>query len=240
MSSEHDERLHSELTLLKAMYPDQIAYDQHASELKYTTVHDSFTLRVPERYLEDELPEVLAAIVNRTDAREHLRHDINTLPVGEEVLDSIVIAFENAVEGLKLLAAREARQRAEKDGSSVPKNSGDCPSTAQATVVVWLHHLLNTNKRKQALSPPSSEVSGVTKPGYPGVLIYSGPSDAVHEHVNELKSLNWQAFQVRLESDEEWTFVHGKGVKEVEAMKDIVTEIGEGGKEAFLDAMRMR
>jgi len=106
-------------------------------------------------------------------------------------------------------------------------------------VIIWLHHLLNTNKRKQALSPPAG-VSGVTKPGYPGVLIYAGPYDLVHEHVNELKGLNWQAFQVRLEDDEAWIFAHGSGVREMEAMKDVVAAIGDQRKDLFMEAMRMK
>lgn len=80
----------------------------------------------------------------------------------------------------------------------------------------------------------------MTKPGYPGVLVYSGLANAVHEHVDALKHLNWQAFQVRYESEEEWTFAHGAGVKEVEAMKDAVAEIGLERKERFMDAMRMK
>ena len=107
-------------------------------------------------------------------------------------------------------------------------------------LIVWLHHLLNTNKRKQALSPSLPGVSGITKPGYPGVLIYSGSSEAVHEHVDALKQLNWQAFQVRYESDEAWTFTHGEGIKEVEAMKDVVAEVGSSNKDHFMEAMRMK
>jgi hypothetical protein len=105
---------------------------------------------------------------------------------------------------------------------------------------VWLHHLLNTNKRKQALSPPSPEVSGATKPGYPGVLLYSGPAEAVSEHVNELRQLNWQAYSVRLKSDEAWTFKHGTGVQEFETMKEVVADIEEDKKQLFMEAMRMK
>ena len=36
MSSDQDERLANELSLLEAMYLDQIIFDQHIRELKYT------------------------------------------------------------------------------------------------------------------------------------------------------------------------------------------------------------
>jgi hypothetical protein len=116
------------------------------------------------------------------------------------------------------------------------------------TVIVWLHHLLNTNKRKLALSPPPSAtpVSGCTKPGYPGILIYSGPASAVLEHINTLKAQNWQAFQVRYEEEELWTFSHGHGVKEMESMSDIVKSVGiedhvgKKQKEEFLKAVGIK
>ena len=62
----------------------------------------------------------------------------------------------------------------------------------------------------------------------------------VNEHVNELKQLNWQAFQVRFQANEEWIFSHGKGVREVEAMKEVVAEVGDANKEQFMEAMRMK
>jgi hypothetical protein len=231
MSSEREERLENELNLLRAIYPELIQHDSHAAEVKYESEASSFTLRLPSGYLEDELPIVLSASIGKLDAREPLRRKVKALNPGEEVLDSIVTAFNDLAEDL--LRGIEADS-----GSLQPDSSEEEPRNA--TVIVWLHHLLNTNKRKQALSPSSPAVCGVTKPGYPGVLVYSGPSEAVRVHVNELKALNWQAFQVRLEADEEWQFAHGSGVKEVESMKEIVAEVGEAKKDAFLEAMRMK
>ncbi|KAL2429953.1 hypothetical protein ABEF95_013460 [Exophiala dermatitidis] len=88
------------------------------------------------------------------------------------------------------------------------------------TVIIWLHHLLALSKRKLAVTPSttahthtttgtlsssssSSGISGLTKPGYPGIMIFSGPRDLVDAHVAQLKGLNWQAFQVRYDSDED-------------------------------------
>jgi hypothetical protein len=75
---------------------------------------------------------------------------------------------------------------------------------AKQTTIVWLHHLLNTNKRKLALSPTDHAVSGISKPGYSGVLIFSGPASGVKGHVNVLKQQNWTAFQIMYEDESEW------------------------------------
>jgi hypothetical protein len=150
---------------------------------------------------------------------------------GEEVLDATIMIFDELVAHHELEASS--------DGYGRPVPATDSPEDGDATVIVWLHHLLNTNKRKMALSPAAS-VSGVTKPGYPGVLVYSGPANAVREHVNELKGQNWAAFQVRMEADEAWSFVHGTGVKEVESMGDLVAEVGKARKEEFMQVMKIK
>ena len=232
MPEEHDERLESEFSLLEAMYPHQVKYNPKARELKYNVDRGSFRIRLPAGYLTDELPEVISANIGREDGREILKETIAKCGVGEEVLDSIVSSFN------ELLDSHHATEQP--DDRDNGKKLGLGAETAKATVIVWLHHLLNTNKRKQALSPPSLEVSGLTKPGYPGVLVYSGSANGVHEHVNDLRQLNWQAFSIRLESDEEWMFQHGKGVKEFESMKDVVADISDDMKELFMEAMRMK
>ena len=231
MSNEEDECLHAELSLLETMYPDQVVFDEKAREVKYSSDKGSFHLRLPNGYLVDELPEVLAASFGRRDLREQLKHSVRGCDSGVEVLDAIISSFN------EILELCLAPPSGEDHGEPKPVSHED---SSKVTIVVWLHHLLNTNKRKQALSPPSPGVSGVTKPGYPGVLIYSGPASAVHEHVNELKQLSWQAFQVRLEQDKEWLFTHGKGIKEVETMKEIVAEVGEEKRELFMEAMRIK
>ncbi|KAF2772526.1 hypothetical protein EJ03DRAFT_324529 [Teratosphaeria nubilosa] len=231
MNEAQNERLSAEIALLESMYPEQIYYNEQARELTYRSANDSFHLRLPDGYPETALPSVLSASQAKTDIREQLRQHIAKLDLGEEVLDAIVLAFEE-------LAERTAN--ASDDATHPPDKKDPVKEDKSTTIIIWLHHLLNTNKRKQALSPPSPGISGITKPGYPGVLIYSGPSKAVHEHVNELKGLNWAAFQVRLEEDELWTFSHGSGVREVETMKDVVAEVGEGRKGPFMEAMRMK
>lgn len=229
MSPEQDERLKSELSLLESMYPTQLTYDEKANELAFTSDSGSFSLRLLDGYLVNELPIVLAASAGRADIRDELKACVSGCTMGDEILDFVISAF------IELAESHDAGVEAK----GITGNEIEGFEKSKATVIVWLHHMLNTNKRKQALSPPSHAVSGITKPGYPGVLIYSGPAEAVHEHVHDLKQLNWQAFQIRLESDEEWIFDHGSGVKEFESMKDIVGDIGDR-KAAFMEAMRMK
>ncbi|TKA77768.1 hypothetical protein B0A55_04687 [Friedmanniomyces simplex] len=225
------ERISTELSLLETMYPGQVQYVANARELRYTSTGGTLVLRLPNGYLNQsaDVPEVLSASAGKQDLREPLKQRIAACPTGEEVLDSVISGFDELAEGVA------DRAQAESDSASQGGKTAD----SKATVIVWLHHLLNTNKRKLALSPSLPGVSGVTKPGYPGVLLYSGPATAVHEHVNELKQQNWQAFQIRLEDDEEWLLSHGTGVVEVEAMKEVVAEVGKARKDVFLEAMRM-
>ncbi|KAF2862972.1 hypothetical protein K470DRAFT_211758 [Piedraia hortae CBS 480.64] len=221
------QRIKLEIDLLESMYPDQIQFDPKAGEVGWRDDQGaSLHLRLPESYPEHALPIVLSASINKTDVRELLRQRMVELQPGEEVLDSIVSAFQDL----------EVPDRTQEVSS---KECDDGEDGESCTVVVWLHHLLNTNKRKQCLWAPET-VSGLTKPGYPGVLVFSGPQRLVHAHVSELKQLNWQAFQVRLESSDEWTFSHSPGVKEVETMKEAVAALGPKHKQEFMEAMRMK
>ncbi|KAK6433039.1 hypothetical protein LTR95_010783 [Oleoguttula sp. CCFEE 5521] len=224
-STSIDERLSDELSLINTIWgPSE-------RELEFTDGSSNFAIRLPDEYLTSALPTVIKASAEKQDLRQALSEKVREMSVGEEVLDQIFESFFALVETSKaasqLLGAKPVA--AMKPGEDLRK----------ATVIIWLHHLLNTNKRKLALSPAGS-VSGMTKPGYPGVLIYSGPSDAVHEHVNELKAQNWAAFQVRLDSAEEWRFEHAKGVIEVENLGDVVKGVGVKRKDEFMEAMRMK
>ncbi|USP82817.1 hypothetical protein yc1106_10091 [Curvularia clavata] len=214
-------RLETELELLQAMYPDQTHYNPNSRELKFANDdHSSFLLRLPDTYPESAFPDIIAATdAAKNDLRVQLRRAVRDLNLadGEEALDAIVAAFKQLAE-----SAPGHSDSTEQNSSSTSDTNH--LSHIPKTVIVWLHHLLNTNKRKLALSPPPSTppVSGLTRPGYPGVLIYSGPSPAVTEHINLLKAQNWQAFQVRYEEEELWHFAHGTGVKEMESISDVV------------------
>ncbi|EME42353.1 hypothetical protein DOTSEDRAFT_64185 [Dothistroma septosporum NZE10] len=230
MASDEEERLAIEIELLESMYPDQLNYSKKGRELSYAIDGAGLRLRLPDNYLQDGLPEVVSSSIGKQDVRDQIKNTVAICAVGEEVLDSIIANFNDVAEAFA----------SESNVSDTPTTAaGNTSENTKATIIVWLHHLLNTNKRKQCLASPTG-ISGVTKPGYPGVLIYSGPAKLVRDHVNELKALNWAAFQVRLESEDGWSFQHGVGVIEVEAMKDVVAEVGEARKEVFLEAMKMK
>jgi hypothetical protein len=220
MAEHQPSRLDNEIELLTAIYPDQATYSSKGRELKFTQEYATLQLRIPDTYPEYGLPDVLGATdTARNDIRDQTKLAISALnlPDGEEALDAIISVFQQVVserlETSSVVAAKSVK-------STMPTNGGQKQnSNAMKTVIIWLHHLLNTNKRKLCLSPA---FAGITKPGYPGVLIYSGPAAAVDAHVSELKAQSWAAFQVRFEEEVEWRFAHGNSVKEVESMADVV------------------
>ena len=236
------ERLSTELDLLSSMYPGAVQFDTQARELSFSRhagSGDKLVLRLPERYPDFETAEVILARDGRgTDLRKAVQDIVTETskcssllpnePYGE-CLDAIVGQFVELVEvGVDVDDDRQVASGDAEDRESVK------------TVVIWLHHLLATSKRKLAIHPTSGHkgIAGVTKPGYPGVMIFSGPQAAVNEHVSDLKSLNWQAFSVRYEADEEWKL--DKGIKEVETMAEVVQCVEEGHREVFLKAVGMK
>jgi hypothetical protein len=220
MSEQEPSRLEMEIELLEAMYPEQATYVSKARELKFTQGAALLQLRLPEAYPESGLPDVIAANdALKTDMRANTIAAVTELGLveGEEALDAVIAAFQQVLETSNIAQHTPPDQQSKIAGKE----------DRSRTVIIWLHHLLALTKRKLALSPTT--ISGITKPGYPGIMIFSGPSYAVMEHVNTLKAQNWQAFQVRYEEEELWDFAHGKGVKEAETMADVVKsfELGE-------------
>jgi hypothetical protein len=240
MASDAEERLDNELALVLAMYPDQVTWDAHSREATFRLPNASLKLRLQDDYLTTGRPVIVSASVGKDDISDQVRERImEEFKPGEEILDSTIMIFDELAAHHELEASSQSPEPLSGSSSATSYGSESSGGGGDATIVVWLHHLLNTNKRKLALSPDPS-VSGITKPGYPGVLVYSGPAKAVREHVNDLKGQNWAAFQVRLEVDEAWEFSHGSGVREVEAMGDVVTAVGEARKADFMQAMKIK
>lgn len=228
------DRLQDELSLLQTMYPDSVSYNPISTELcfKPDPNHKAvLQLRLPEGYPETGRPLVLQACDGaKTDIGRHVSRSIESMVEGQEMLDAVVQAFLDCVE----------EQRGLIDDVLIEQHA-----PRSKTVAIWLHHLLATSKRKLALHPSSfaGEVAGVTKPGYPGVMLFTGLAEAVEEHVAELKTLKWQAFQVRYEAEEEWKIgVQEKAtsVVEVETMAEVVQMVEEGKREMFLQAMGVK
>jgi len=235
------ERQEAELALLTAMYPDSLEWNEKRQELTYRNEEGGvLTLRLPRDYPGKSTPELVTATgKDKTDLRDLARSRMVAMenPPDEEALDAIIQAFDELV--------KQRSQISQKVGLSVDQLSAKKTSKPTCkTVVVWLHHLLNTNKRKLALNPSvnSGAVKGITKPGYPGVLVYSGTTDAVEAHVAELKNQRWAAFQVRFDepSESPWDFATA-GILEVESMSEVTKNIvGEINKQAFLKAIGVK
>jgi hypothetical protein len=234
MDNDNTTRIENEFALLEAMYPDEVMYTARSKEFRYRHKDSALLLRLPDCYPETEQPQIISATDSKkVDLRDKLKQAFASLPVGEEALDAIINAFQEAV------AISEIEDTPEAGRQTHPSPAFYQDDAKKRTIIIWLHHLLNSNKRKLALSPSDNQVSGISKPGYPGVLIFSGPAAGVQEQVNTLKQQNWAAFQVRYEEGTEWRFEHGAGVKEVESMGEVAKDVGDR-KEDFLEAMRMR
>ncbi|KAI1431285.1 hypothetical protein GGR50DRAFT_88823 [Xylaria sp. CBS 124048] len=255
MATEATERFKVELDLLLAMYPESLTFSPQSRELRYSYCSDQtasgalLLLRLPDTYPVNGFPEVISATgYGKEDLRSATKAAFTTVdvPPGEEVLDALLLAFEDLV-----LSHAHSCQSADIPAQS-RSETGDRKTPASRTVIIWLHHLLNTNKRKLALNPScsSGRVSGVTKPGYPGVLIFSGESSAVESHVTELRTQRWQAFQVRYDTDDRhdggiasniWQFRHGAGIREVESMSDVAQSIVDAQlREIFLGSIGVK
>lgn len=240
------EQRNAEISLLLAMYPDQISWTDTSQELKYVSGGSTtLVLRLTPTYPEDH-PEL---ILVRGPAKEDLREDFKNIllqreiPVGEEICDAIIQAFEDHLASKLSRAELDTRPLAEESG--VPSSLRTCK-----VVVCWLHHLLATSKRKLALNPSvdASSIRGLTKPGYPGILIFAGPVVSVDAHVSELKAQRWQAFQVRLEEEFQnedsntlWRFKHGEDIIEFESMAEVVEDLENGAEQQkFLAAVGIK
>ncbi|KAF2131828.1 hypothetical protein P153DRAFT_272006, partial [Dothidotthia symphoricarpi CBS 119687] len=227
-------RLTTELSLLTTIYPSQIHHNPQTNDLKYTQGPATLHLRLPSTY-PTTLPDLITATsLLKTDIRALVTQQFHAVRLsivpGEEALDILITAFRD------VLARAESTADGEKEIEIEAPTQGNAESK---TVIIWLHHLLNTNKRKLALGAPSP-ISGLAKPGYPGVILYTGPVGAVDEHVGLLRRQNWQAFQVRYEEGEVWEMGGGGGVREVESMSEAVRVVGEGRKEEFLRAVGIK
>ncbi|KAF2643045.1 hypothetical protein P280DRAFT_395185 [Massarina eburnea CBS 473.64] len=239
MEQQDGSRLTLELELLKAIYPDQVAWNGRSRELKFTDGSALLQLRLPESYPDAGFPDVISGRdAAKNDLRDQTKAAVQAamLADGEEALDAVIACFLDVVE---TNSSDSAADTSEASGVHASRPE------ASKTVIIWLHHLLALTKRKLALSPPL--LSGVTKPGYPGIMIFSGPASAIAEHVNRLKAENWQAFQVRYEGDELWIFAHGVGICEVETMAEVVKAVEAGApgreqkqKQEFLQAVGIK
>jgi len=154
------------------------------------------------------------------------------------------------------LANIELQTQDETDKSIIP-TTHEHTSIHVKFAIIWSHHLLATSKRKDIIEW-SDELGlwGISKPGYPGVIIVEGLEEYVDQFLKRIKSLNWQALSVRHEevrqfhcAEGEWT-QHAQlkrtgekiGVVEVEHISEItkMVEGVDGLSETILSALRIQ
>lgn len=235
MAASNAERRETEIALLEAMYPEIVTWHTSRAEISYRTDDSSLLLRLPDEYPAESRPIVLSASFDtKKDSRDDLTYTIDQLsvPAGQECLDAIIQAFE------------ELRNGEEIKETPSDENIGQETAPRYRTCIIWLHHLLNTNKRKLAITPAtgSTGIAGCTKPGYPGVLIYSGKASIVDPHVAILRDQRWQAFQIRHdeESSRPWSFT-SLSIVEVSSMAEVVDCISDPEqKQVFLKAIGIK
>ena len=120
----------------------------------------------------------------------------------------------------------------------LPASISSVPQGPTVVVLIWFHHLLSTTKRKAIKS--LELLRSISKPGYPGILVLQGPKTAIDEAITELKSMRWQAIQVRGEIECENSLLQ-HGIHEVEKVAEVVGKLEEIGLGDWcLSALKMK
>lgn len=149
----------------------------------------SFTLHAATLERDDQAR--LAAEVERE--KEENERDIATLPVF-----TLFTSIKEWIGNNPLKSTITPPEKGDRRPSSLPSTG---PIKLKCTLI-WSHHLLATSKRKDIVSW-SSELNlyGISKPGYPGVIVIEGSEENVDEFVWRIKQLQWKALQIRCEQD---------------------------------------
>jgi hypothetical protein len=224
------------------MYPDTLFFDAKAREMSFSVdqqSNDKLVLRLGPSYPTRGAPEIISARnATGTDLRQQMKKLVHEAcaSTGDpdnpgEVLDAVILEY---------MGIAGPGETDDHEGVVSPAKPASEQQDTPKTVIIWLHHLLATGKRKLAIHPSLSagKIRGLTKPGYPGVLVFSGGKSAVDDHVLELKNQNWQAFAVRYEEDEVWNFP--EGIREVETMAEAVQCVEESRRELFLKVIGVK
>jgi hypothetical protein len=145
-----------------------------------------------------------------------------------------------------------AKQQAEKNiFEADQQKSAESIAPMLGRRLVYSHHIINPNKRKQ-IKEWASELGlgGYTKIGWPGIIVIEGPEDGCQEYVSRLQHLRWQYLSVRGEQQEE-----GAAGSSIDAMRalplsmemlgeDKMSELAQrcrdaGLEELFLTALKI-
>ncbi|KAK5634693.1 hypothetical protein RRF57_010406 [Xylaria bambusicola] len=140
------------------MYPDSLCFSPKGRELKYSHCNDEsstkspavLTLRLPDTYPLAGFPEIVSATGHHKEDLWPATQAVfssTEAPLGEEVLDVLLLAFRD------LVSSREGPDQNVTVQATRETESQRTSALVNRTVIIWLHHLLNTNKYKLALIP---------------------------------------------------------------------------------------
>jgi hypothetical protein len=127
---------------------------------------------------------------------------------------------------------------------AAPPEISSAKAQSISRTLLRTHHLLSTQKRKSILNWCSElQLWGISKVGYPGVIIVEGRKNDVDEFERRIKSLNWLALNTRWQEDGEEAKlgpvvckrVYSSRLKVIEV--ENVSEVGELMREAGLEEM---
>jgi len=119
----------------------------------------------------------------------------------QECLAEIVQLVVERGADLPQLLQRElhAQGHAPLDGSQGTDEPGATISCGRR--VIWFHHIKSLQKRKTILAlAHEARLHGVSKPGFPGILLLEGCDALLDGVVGEIRSLRWQAMDLRYEA----------------------------------------
>lgn len=193
-AAENRERQQNEVALLESMYPDELHIikqpknldEDFELEVRLDQAHSMSFVLSPQIYPASSGPQVFLSfgpdIPNdaRKRLRACLRDIVDNQDPGIECVDLIIGDFRQA------LSDMSATDNSTQTANQQPK--AETSQTQGLRVVLWMHHLLATSKRR-AIVQLSRELSlaGFSKPGYPGSVYVEGEATAVKTFVDELK-----------------------------------------------------
>ncbi|EKG12687.1 hypothetical protein MPH_10186 [Macrophomina phaseolina MS6] len=267
---DNHERQLNEIALLQSMYPEELRVvkqpttpaDDFEIDIRLDAGHELSFVLSPHSYPASSVPQVFASfgpnVSNgvRKRLRARLRDIVDQQEAGIECVDLIISDFRQALDDLHAAACHGAAQR-----------HYDAPEEARQSeglrVVLWMHHLLATSKRR-AIVQLSKELGlgGFSKPGYPGSVYVEGEASAVRAFVDELKvrlrqaqdvlfmltaqTMRWQAIQERAsESVPLASIALAPGIQEVQGLGNVAEGLKATGSEGeslatfFLESMKV-
>ncbi len=122
-----------------------------------------------------------------------------------------------------------------------PKISPPVNPVRYKAAILWMHHILATSKRKEIVKTAEElSLSGVSKVGHPGAVFIEGIEANVDAFVAHIKSLRWQACQLRSEYQVDTRLLDWKGIREVDAISQVKALLLNEHGERFLEAMKVK